>query len=147
MTARLLVLLGFLCLIAKASTAIGQSVHPSVIPGLNSAGDHTPVHPGVIPGLNSPGTGTPIHPGNIPGLNSTNNHTPIHPGVIPGLNSSGAETPIHPSIIPGLTYNPPPPWVWPEGWQDFVNEDLPDVLKAWLMAIPELLELFSRKGT
>lgn len=86
--------------------------------------------------LGNVSSGSGVPPGNVSGGGS---------GVPPGNVSGGGST--VPSMIPDITHTPSPPFVWPEGWRDFVNDDLPDVVTEWLKAVPDLIKIFKGGGT
>jgi hypothetical protein len=60
------------------------------------------------------------------------------PSLVPGIEVIGGGSTV-PSQVPGIIYDPPEPWKPPQGWVDWVDEDLPDILTVWLKAVPDLI--------
>jgi len=100
--------------------------------------------PGGIPGAiynSGGGSGVPTAtPGAIYNPGGGSGVPTATPGAI--YNPGGSSN--VPSATPGAHYNPPPPWKPPQGWVDWTNEDLPDILTVWLKALPDLIQVFSR---
>jgi len=117
-------IVGILALsIVVPSEIMAQSVGPAGVPGLT----------------HNPGGGS-VGPAGVPGLTHNPSGGSVGPAGVPGLTHNPSGGSVGPAGVPGLTHTPPEPWVPPAGWVDWVNEDLPDIVTAWLLAIPEILK-------